>query len=155
MNRADRIAIAAAAALVALAAARLAPPWGEPVATEPPTAAESAVAPAPLPPLDALREVGARNLFAPSRGHGTAVAAAGAVAPPTADLIGVVETTGRRTAVFRLADGSRRVVPEGGTLAGWTLAEVTRGRVTLRRLSAVATIDMTRRPPPSAPSAEP
>lgn len=149
IGRGDRAALAAAAALLLLAGARLILPLDEMPETAPGQAEPEAAQLLPLPPLDRLRVVIARNLFVPGRaGSGSAVAAGAGTdgkTPPPLTLVGTVTSGGRRLALLRTRTGATQSVAEGGSIAGWTLHSVGREEIVLRSEGGTVRIGMARR----------
>jgi hypothetical protein len=87
-----------------------------------------------LPPAAAFAAIAQRPLFLPSRRPEPATPPlpvqaerpAQPAAPPalSATLVGVLLSPSGRSAIVRLADGKSATVPEGGTIQGWTLEQV-------------------------------
>jgi hypothetical protein len=87
-----------------------------------------------LAPVTTFAAIAQRPLFLPSRRPEPEapppIAAAKPPAQPatppalSATLVGVLVSPAGRSALLRLADGKTATVPEGGTVAGWTLKQV-------------------------------
>lgn len=160
IRRADRAALALATILLLLAGARLVLPPDEPPETAPRHAEPEAAPVSPLPPLDRLRAVVARNLFVPGRvGSGSAAqtgTGAAGRAPPPLTLVGTVTSGGRRLALLRTRTGATRSVAEGASIAGWTLRSVGREEILLEGEAGMARLGMARRASPvTEPAIEP
>jgi hypothetical protein len=91
------------------------------------TAAPAAI-PAPLPPLDAFREIAARPLFTPDR---RPPAHAPVRVSQELRLEGVVVIGAEKRAIIKQADGRTARVSEGGTVGDWTVRQIDRDRVLL------------------------
>ncbi len=139
MSRADRFALALAA-VIALATALRAVPFGTSGAAVPLPEIAAETPPPALPALAALSIVTEHDLFSPSR--------AGATSSQNqlggATLVGIVTSGGRQAALLRLADGTPKTILPGTAFAGWTLVALDKSQATLRRDGATTTLSLNR-----------
>ena len=91
-------------------------------------AATQPALPAPLPPLDAFREIADRPLFTPDR---RPPARARPVVSQDLRLEGVVVIGTQKRAIIKQADGRTARVGEGETVGDWTVRQIERDRVVL------------------------